>query len=243
MIKKLVIIMAIVAAVLLGIYVFNSTVNTSDPIEGESTLKIGVLTNVTGMSVLSEGEFQGVEADFAKALMAQMFGDENYGQLVGVSIQSATHSLSAGEVDMSIATLVEEEGFLESESYYTDKLIALYNTTTIDSVQSLSEKNIGVIMNSYEQRRIVELLEDEDIVANIKEYASYEDCYFDLDSGEIDTIITLKAYNATSYNTFEIEDAEFRVFVGEEDKELLERVNQAIEELKNSGSLSEIVGI
>nr|WP_209631751.1 ABC transporter substrate-binding protein [Methanococcus voltae] len=193
------------------------------------------------------GEFEGFDIDFANAL----------GNELGVKVEiidaewpALLGGLSKGDYDTLITCMSERETAAEnvemSEPYYalTDVVVVNKNTDSIKSLADLDGKIIGAQLGTGSQDT-AEKLEG---VKEVKTYNYNPEAFIDLENGRIDAVIVGQAYALTQMKEYQnvkttnitINPVNVITVQKAGAKELTQKMNEAINKLKENGKYDEI---
>ena len=191
-------------------------------------------------------EFAGIDLEIAKEIAAKA---DMQPEINNMDFDGLLIALSNGQVDMVIAgmTVTEERAQAVdfSEPYYTaTQVMIVPNDSDIQSAKDLEGKKIGVIDGYTGQTCVEELGYDFD------GYKKGADSILDLVNGKLDVVVidsaTAEKFIADNSDLKIVEDPEafadeqYAIAVKKGNKELLDTVNAAIKELKDSGKIAEI---
>lgn len=259
---------SIVAALMVATLAFTAIAFTgcSATTSSTGTLKVGVLSDVSGMSEYNESndKFYGMEVDLAEE-MANRMGYAGF-EAVGVSTDNGAEKLESGEVDALAAcfsiTDQRKETFSFSESYYEDKLVLMVeNSSLITTTQGLSGLTIGTLTGANTSKALLEQLEAQgfttgEVVSSnekgtdvrydtwhLQEFDTLDELSDALEAGTIDAMAT----DGAIANNYRFEDRSFiKDFAGEKqsyavatmkDSELASKVNDAIQSMIDDGTV------
>jgi ABC-type amino acid transport substrate-binding protein len=174
----------------------NKPSNFLEEILQRGYVKVGVIDNLPGHSELVDSQWQGVSIDYAKALAAALFGDENKVEfvvngnfpdsfnktsekIVDVSIIDSTHNLVRDgglNVDFSPIYLYDSQGLLVRAD------------SGINSVLDLEGRKIGVWDNTTGPDNVRDYLEPLGIEYTLVRFADIEEMLEAYEKGEVDAV-------------------------------------------------------
>lgn len=248
MLKKLLILMGAVALLILVVFVINNSgdVSSSEQVDDQliDALRVGVHYDIKNMGYQQyyDDELSGLEIDLAKLIAKYIYGKESLIELTSVSMKTSMYYLDDNAIDCIIATqpLTDEpsEEYLYSKAYYTDYIECMYINGSIMSLSDLAGKRIGIINGSYAAQKLEEALVQADIEAELIGYEGYSDCIDALQFGRLDAFCTNRVHvPGTTLKRFTVTDCKYAVVVRAENKELLDKINEALTYLESSGEL------
>lgn len=234
-----------------------------------NTLKVGVLTDVAGMSEYNKenDRYYGMEVDLAEE-MANRMGYAG-AEFVGVTTDTAIDMLSSGEVDALASCLSVTEqrkkSFDFSDAYYTDHLVVMVeNSSLIASIEDLKGGTVGALAGANSSKDLRQQLKQLDsfsgkLVSSNDDktdvqYKSWRLLEFDtlselsdaLEAGTIDALATdgaIAAKYLTSERSlvkdFSGEEQDYAVAT-QKDSELSPKVAQAIKDMIDDGTVESL---
>lgn len=248
--KKLAILIGSIAFLILLIFVINNSgsveTGTLDDEQLIDALRVGVHYDIKGMGYRRyyDDELSGYEIDLAKQIAKHIYGKESLIELTPVSNKTAKYYLAKNNIDCIIATQTADEKSEDckySIPYYTDYIEIMYVNGNIMSVNDLQGKKIGIIPNSDASTKLISVLESANIEIQQMEYESYTDGIDAVNTGRIDAFCTNRVFvSSTNIKRFTIGDVKYSIAVRPDDKELLNKINEAIEYLNESGELKQL---
>lgn len=247
--KKRVFIILIAVAILLVLLGVNSK---KEDTEDKEYLVVGLDDNFPPMGFRNEeNQIVGFDIDIAN-LVAQKLGMEL--KLQPISWAAKEQELDSGNIDCIWNGFAYNEERAEtmtlSNPYISSKnIFVLKSGSTVTKQEELKGKKIGIQSGSIQQQDLEETEFAEDI--EIVEYGDNLTAFMDLETGGIDAIFCssiIGNYLITSknkdYGTIEStgisEDNVDVVAFKKGNVELKEKIDKALEELKNDGTLEEI---
>ena len=198
--------------------------------------------------VASDGGFDGIDISIGEEIAKDMKAEL---EVSNMDFNSVIPAVQAGKADFGIAAMTVTDDRLEnvdfSEPYWVAVQTILVNkdNSDITSVETLKGKKVGVVTGYTGDLTLSEI---EGI--NLSRYQNGIDAVQDLKNGKIDAAVidsptaeSFMAKNAelkgiTDDSVFETE--EYAVAVKKGNKDLLNKINSTIKNLKESGKISEI---
>lgn len=213
-------------------------------------LKIGAEMTFPPFEFQDEGnkEYVGFDMDLARAIAKQMGAEA---QIQNIGFDGLIPALEAGNIDIIVSgmSITEERkakvGF--SKPYYKSGLsiVVKNENTTIKSFKDLEGKNIAVQIGTTgaeEARKIKD--------AKVREYNSNSEAYMELKAGGVDAVVNdlpvneyymAKSGDKSAKIVGDILNAEeYGMAVTKKNTELAEKVNKALDELKQNGEYEKI---
>ncbi|MGD9018461.1 MAG: ABC transporter substrate-binding protein [Desulfobacterales bacterium] len=206
--------------------------------------------------VTPDGELAGFDIDIAKALVAAMDAEI---QLVPQDWDGIIPALMARKYDAIIASMsITEERKKKvafSNKYYNTpaKFVCKKGEMTEFSPDSLKGKKVGVQRATIHDRYLTDNYGKD---VEIKRYATQDEAYLDLVAGRVDLLLADSVAISDGFlNKPEGQDYEFvgpdlndpkwfgegtGIAIRKEDKDLVEKFNQAIEKIRADGTYKKI---
>lgn len=202
-IKGLVRIAIICCAVIVGIFIASAVV-TQNNVAGSymakaESIKVGVRTDVKGFGETDQnGAVQGFDADVAQEVISRIFGRNKPVILVALSSEDAGADIKYGEIDVAVGFLTANtervSGYLVTDPYYTDKIVAVSESAGIASkIEDLNQKNIGILSSMLSASQVTDSLQDKKATAQIVKYYGLDDAKMDLDKKKINAFVAPRA--------------------------------------------------
>lgn len=249
--KKIIIALGIVVVLVLiatGIYL-----NLNNQKEGDNTLVLGMDDSFPPMGFRNENnELVGFDIDLAQEVCNKL-GLEL--KVQPISWAAKEQELDSGNIDCIWNgfgyTEERNQAMTLSKPYIKDKSMFVVKTDSDYSKQeNLIGKKIGVQSGSIQERRLSES-EFGKSVGEVIGYTDYLTALMDLETGNVDAVYMSEISGNYIMNQQGKEFNTFDASIGEESKgmviafkkgnvELKDKVEQAIEELRQEGKLSEI---
>ena len=258
--KKLLIILAAVAAILWTIFWTYDYTRDAATKKGGDLYKIiterghmivGVKTDSKPFGFMENGKFAGFDIDIAHQIAKEILHDPEKVEFVPLKESERMYMLNIGKVDMVIATMTitpKRQHFADfSNAYYiTGQALLVKNGSTIRSLADLSNKNVGVIFGSTAEETIKFLLP----TAKVKGYKTYDEAYSALKSGAILGITSDDAI----LRTYSMKDGSVKLLPkhysrdsygiafrrGDESDYIIEVVNNVISDMDQRGILTKL---
>ncbi len=154
-------------------------------------LRVGVLADMPGFSVVKNGSGEGLEVSLAHALAKQIFPDMDpqvSAELVAVNRYTAISHLKKGDVDVVFAMQrnTGSDLYTYSAPYFTDSVQLLCRAGT--EHDALKAKSIGMIENSESAAAWKIYDQKNDAMLKAQYYASYPDLVSALRAGKVDYV-------------------------------------------------------
>ena len=169
-------------------------------IRDRGTLRVGVKTDVPGFGYYDSDtkKHEGLEIDLARLIAADIFGNENAVEFIGVTAQTRGPMLENGELDMIIATftITEErkESYNFTEPYYHDEIGFLVRAeSNIQNISDINGKTVGIAQSGTAKSALQSESERLGIDVVYSERASYPELKAALVAGEIDAFCVDKS--------------------------------------------------
>lgn len=262
---KKAILAVIILALIIGIVLVKSNGNvSSDKVDGKTSnelVKEGEeLKIIVGMSggykpytYLDENsELTGFDVDIWKEIASRLdgtveFETADFSGLFGL-LDSGKLTTIANQITVTDER-IEKYDFTDPYVYYGAQLVVKGDNETIKSLEDLKGKKVGVSLGSnYEQ-----MIKDFDVNSEIDviTYESYQGSLQDVSIGRIDAVLNdkLAALIAIEESGLEIKFGgqaverlmnAFPMLKSDENKDLIEKVNKVLNEMREDGTLSEI---
>lgn len=191
-------------------------------------------------------KFSGIDVAIAKEIadsMGKTLKVEN------MDFDSLIIALSTGKVDFVAAGMTikpdRQESVDFSDTYYSAKQVMIVKEgSTIQSSADLKDKKIGVVLGYTGDTAVTD-----DLGLSPERYKKGADAVMDLVNGRIDVVVIdsapAKAFVEKNPGLAIVEDAaafeqeEYAIAVQKGDKELLEKINGVLKDLKDSGKIEE----
>lgn len=206
-------------------------------------------TRLFGLKNPSTGEVEGFDIDIAKALAAEILGDENKVEFKEVTSKTRMALLNNGDIDAIVATMTITED-RKKEVDFTDvyfdagQSLLVKKGSDIKGIDNLKGKKVLAVKGSTSSINIREKAPE----AQVLEFENYSEAFAALKSGQGDALTTDDsilygmADEDPSYGlvggTFTEEP--YGIAVKKGNAEFVEELNKALKSLKDSGKYDEI---
>ena len=161
--RKLFTVLSILALAVFGTVSAQSLLNE---IQDRGTLSCGVNNQLPGFgSVTEEGDFEGFDVDFCRAIAAAVLGDANAVEFVPLSAQERFTAVQTGEVDVLIRNTTwtssrdTEQGLnFAPTTFYDGQGFMARRDSGIESLQDLEGVRIGVQTGTTTELNLADVL-------------------------------------------------------------------------------------
>lgn len=223
-------------------------------------LVAGVTYDIPGLAYRepSSGAIEGFEPDLVRAIGEKLFGGPGYIRLTRVLDEDRIKALEDGRVDMVVSQFTitperEEKVDFSIPYYVTGEGLLVHKDSDIESFIDLEGKIIAVTKGSLSLKRmraVLPSLEGARLVVAPTSSATLEAVQSgnaDAASNDIINLVLLRKASAypTLYRLVNISGdfppKPFGIGVKKGNKELLERLNAALESLKESGEINRML--
>ena len=206
-------------------------------------------TRLFGLKNPSTGEVEGFDIDIAKALAAEILGDENKVEFKEVTSKTRMALLNNGDIDAIVATMTITED-RKKEVDFTDvyfdagQSLLVKKGSDIKGIDSLKGKKVLAVKGSTSSINIREKAPD----AQVLEFENYSEAFAALKSGQGDALTTDDSIlygMADEDPSYELVGGTFTeepygIAVKKGNSEFVEELNKALKSLKDSGKYDEI---
>ncbi|MFJ7364344.1 transporter substrate-binding domain-containing protein [Peribacillus frigoritolerans] len=206
-------------------------------------------TRLFGLKNPSTGEVEGFDIDIAKALAAEILGDENKVQFKEVTSKTRMALLNNGDIDAIVATMTITED-RKKEVDFTDvyfdagQSLLVKKGSDIKGIDSLKGKKVLAVKGSTSSINIREKAPE----AQVLEFENYSEAFAALKSGQGDALTTDDSIlygMADEDPSYELVGGTFTeepygIAVKKGNSEFVEELNKALKSLKDSGKYDEI---
>lgn len=142
-------------------------------------------------------------------------------------------------------TDARKEEVLFSESYLENRqVVVTMKDSPIESLQDLAGKNVAVQAESSGEEAVNQQEELKNSFGALHSYETYNDCFLDLEYGRTDAVVGDEVFiqyyiqqkGKDQYKIIpeDLGTEEYAIGARKEDKELVETINKALEEIKGS---------
>ncbi|WHY11798.1 transporter substrate-binding domain-containing protein [Peribacillus frigoritolerans] len=206
-------------------------------------------TRLFGLKNPSTGEVEGFDIDIAKALAAEILGDENKVEFKEVTSKTRMALLNNGDIDAIVATMTITED-RKKEVDFTDvyfdagQSLLVKKGSDIKGIDSLKGKKVLAVKGSTSSINIREKAPE----AQVLEFENYSEAFAALKSGQGDALTTDDSIlygMADEDPSYELVGGTFTeepygIAVKKGNTEFVEKLNKALKSLKDSGKYDEI---
>ncbi|MDM5306624.1 transporter substrate-binding domain-containing protein [Peribacillus frigoritolerans] len=206
-------------------------------------------TRLFGLKNPSTGEVEGFDIDIAKALAAEILGDENKVEFKEVTSKTRMALLNNGDIDAIVATMTITED-RKKEVDFTDvyfdagQSLLVKKGSDIKGIDSLKGKKVLAVKGSTSSINIREKAPE----AQVLEFENYSEAFAALKSGQGDALTTDDSIlygMADEDPNYELVGGTFTeepygIAVKKGNSEFVEELNKALKSLKDSGKYDEI---
>ncbi|MBT2617159.1 MULTISPECIES: transporter substrate-binding domain-containing protein [unclassified Bacillus (in: firmicutes)] len=206
-------------------------------------------TRLFGLKNPSTGEVEGFDIDIAKALAAEILGDENKVEFKEVTSKTRMALLNNGDIDAIVATMTITED-RKKEVDFTDvyfdagQSLLVKKGSDIKDIDSLKGKKVLAVKGSTSSINIREKAPE----AQVLEFENYSEAFAALKSGQGDALTTDDSIlygMADEDPSYELVGGTFTeepygIAVKKGNSEFVEELNKALKSLKDSGKYDEI---
>lgn len=231
----------------------SSNVTTVEGIQKAGVLMMSTNAEFEPFEYRDGNEIVGIDIDISKKI-AEKLGVEL--KVESIEFDSLIPALQSGKADMVAAGMTADDERRKnvdfSESYYdASQVIIVAKDSEIASPEDLKDKTVGVQQGTTGDKYCTnEDGKSEYTVGDVKRYSKGMEAVSDLMAGRIDAVIidSFPAEKFVEKNSDAIKvlddvltQEEYAIAVRKGSTEFLEKVNEVIRELKESGELEEIV--
>lgn len=213
----------------------------------DNVLKMGTNAAFPPYEYYEGDKIVGIDAEIG-ALIAEKLGMEL--EIVDMDFNGIIAAVQNGSIDMGMAGMTKdpdrEKSVNFSTSYATGvQVVIVKEGSAIKSIDDLKGKKIGVQEATTGDSYATDDFGEE----AVKRYVNGAAAVQDLQNGSIDAVIIdnepAKAFVAANEGLTILETEytveEYAIAVSKDDPELLEKINKAIDELKEEGKIDEII--
>lgn len=213
--------------------------------EAQKVLKVGTNPDFAPFEFIDpEGKMAGFDVDLIHAIGKKM---DMKIEMENIAWDGLIPAVQAGNVDLAIAGMAitpeRQEVLLFSDPYYeTGLTIMVPKASTIQGIEDLKGKKIAVQIGTMSAKKAKEVPD-----SIVREFNTSADAFMELKNGGADAVINhipvIKYYmlkNGGSDSGFKIAgspltSASDAIAAKKDNKELIDKVNKAMKELKESG--------
>lgn len=194
-----------------------------------------------------QSEFEGFEVDLVKEIAERLGVDL---EIQDMGFQALFAATSSGRIDMAISTITITNDRLQNQAftqgYYDSDLGLVTGTEGVDTLEDLAGKTVGAIAASTGEKWIGEKSEKFGF-GEYKSYTTQQSLLLDVANGRVaGGIGDILGFDFAAQQMPQLRVAQ-RIVTGEtfgmmlpKDSPWLERVNGAITEIKEDGTMAEI---
>ena len=192
-------------------------------------------------------DITGIDVEIAQAI-ADKLGVEL--KVEDMDFGAIIDAVASGKADMGLAGMTVRPDRLEnvnfSDTYTTaEQVIIVKDGSDIAEADDLADKSVGVQENTTGDMYVSEDYPD----ADVQRYKNGADAVQALAQGKVDAVVSdnepAKVFVAENEGLVILESAyaveEYAIAIAKDNDELLEKVNKALGELKEDGSLQKII--
>ncbi|MGE7906509.1 transporter substrate-binding domain-containing protein [Peribacillus sp. NPDC094092] len=206
-------------------------------------------TRLFGLKNPKTGEVEGFDIDIAKALAAEILGDENKVEFKEVTSKTRMALLNNGDIDAIVATMTITED-RKKEVDFTDvyfdagQSLLVKKGSDIKGIDSLKGKKVLAVKGSTSSINIREKAPE----AQVLEFENYSEAFAALKSGQGDALTTDDSIlygMADEDPSYELVGGTFTeepygIAVKKGNADFVDELNKALKSLKDSGKYDEI---
>ncbi|MFJ7509083.1 transporter substrate-binding domain-containing protein [Peribacillus simplex] len=206
-------------------------------------------TRLFGLKNPSTGDVEGFDIDIAKALAAEILGDENKVEFKEVTSKTRMALLNNGDIDAIVATMTITED-RKKEVDFTDvyfdagQSLLVKKGSDIKGIDSLKGKKVLAVKGSTSSINIREKAPE----AQVLEFENYSEAFAALKSGQGDALTTDDSIlygMADEDPSYELVGGTFTeepygIAVKKGNADFVDELNKALKSLKDSGKYDEI---
>ncbi|MFE0505835.1 transporter substrate-binding domain-containing protein [Peribacillus butanolivorans] len=206
-------------------------------------------TRLFGLKNPSTGEVEGFDIDIAKALTAEILGDEKKVEFKEVTSKTRMALLNNGDIDAIVATMTitdDRKKEVDFTDVYFDagQSLLVKKGSDIKGIDSLKGKKVLAVKGSTSAINIREKAPD----AQVLEFENYSEAFAALKSGQGDALTTDDSIlygMADEDPNYELvggtfTDEPYGIAVKKGNENFVAELNKALKSLKDSGKYDEI---
>ena len=244
--KKKLLSLVLVAAMALSVAACGAKDNAATETEGKEVLVMATNAEFPPYEYYEGQEIVGIDAEIAAAV-AEKLGCEL--KIEDMAFDSIIAAVSSGKADFGLAGMTVTEKRLESVNFsdtyaHATQVVIVPEGSAITGVADLDGKKIGVQLGTTGDLYAGEIAD-----ATIERYNKGFEAVQALSQGKIDAVIIdnepAKVFVAENEGLVLLDEAfteeDYAMAIAKENTELLEKVNKALAELKEDGTLQAIV--
>lgn len=210
-------------------------------------LRVGVSGDMPKLGLETDGEIKGLEADLAKRIARDIFGQNSIPMLISYNKRTRQNALQNGDVDLMICRFSETDAsegtYIYSDPYFTDAVSFLTKSGDQMKLEDLKGKKVACIYKSDAQTNFVEEVKQRGLTLEVLQYASYPEAVEALEKGSVDAFaeytLVLSKYLKPGFtmSADRFAPKELRVAALPEDKELMDHVQKTLQAMEQNGEL------
>ena len=244
--KKKLLSLVLVAAMALAVVACGAKEDAETPAEGKEVLVMATNAEFPPYEFYEGQKIVGIDAEIAAAV-AEKLGCEL--KIEDMAFDSIIAAVSSGKADFGLAGMTVTEKRLESVNFsdtyaHATQVVIVPEGSAITGVADLDGKKIGVQLGTTGDLYAGEIAD-----ATIERYNKGFEAVQALSQGKIDAVIIdnepAKVFVAENEGLVLLDEAfteeDYAMAIAKENTELLEKVNKALAELKEDGTLQAIV--
>ena len=244
--KKKLLSLVLVAAMALSVAACGAKDDAATETEGKEVLVMATNAEFPPYEYYEGQEIVGIDAEIAAAV-AEKLGCEL--KIEDMAFDSIIAAVSSGKADFGLAGMTVTEKRLESVNFsdtyaHATQVVIVPEGSAITGVADLDGKKIGVQLGTTGDLYAGEIAD-----ATIERYNKGFEAVQALSQGKIDAVIIdnepAKVFVAENEGLVLLDEAfteeDYAMAIAKENTELLEKVNTALAELKEDGTLQAIV--
>ncbi len=214
---------------------------------GRGVLRAGVSEDMPKLGLYTNGSVQGLEADLARHIAKDIFGEGSEPMLLPYNEQTRQYALDNGEADLLICRLskadVPEDTYIFSDPYFIDAVSFMARDGDTMTLEDLNGKKVACIYNASAQDEFVSEVKKRGLTLQVVEYASYPEAVEALQKGAVDAFaehtLVLSKYLKSGYtmSADRFAPQELCVAALPGDEELMQCVQETLRALEQSGQM------
>lgn len=213
----------------------------------KATLKVGTEATFAPFEFTNDkNEIIGFDIDLAKEIAKKLNRDL---EIVNMDFDGLIPALQANQIDLAVAGMTvnpERRKTVNFSTPYYDAsqvIVVQKNNTSVTSRQDLEGKVIAVQLGTTGGDAAAEVAN-----AKIKRFGKVNEAFLELDNGRADAVIIdapvaknyMQRFTNLKISSEPFTEEQYAIAIKKENTELLEKVNQAISEIVDSGKYDEI---
>ena len=244
--KKKLLSLVLVAAMALAVVACGAKEDAETPAEGKEVLVMATNAEFPPYEFYEGQKIVGIDAEIAAAV-AEKLGCEL--KIEDMAFDSIIAAVSSGKADFGLAGMTVTEKRLESVNFsdtyaHATQVVIVPEGSEITGVADLDGKKVGVQLGTTGDLYAGDIAD-----ATIERYNKGFEAVQALSQGKVDAVIIdnepAKVFVAENEGLVLLDEAfteeDYAMAIAKENTELLEKVNKALAELKEDGTLQAIV--